>query len=140
MKYPLQLSLALWFGVAVSSASAVGMPCAQGASAPKCAVSASEPARAPLRFRKEPAVGTAALLGPYEILGGLALIGAAACWWRQRYAKGGLAGRGDDGIRLLAKRRLSAKSSLYVIEHGGREIMLAESEHGVTVIRDDAKS
>ncbi|QND84832.1 Uncharacterized protein ChrSV_2606 [Chromobacterium vaccinii] len=40
---------------------------------------------------------------------------------------------------MLAKRRLSAKSSLYVIEHGGREIMLAESERGITVIRDDSK-
>ncbi|MCD4483208.1 flagellar biosynthetic protein FliO [Chromobacterium vaccinii] len=136
----MQLLLALSFSVAVLSASAAGMPCAQGTSAPACAVSSSEPAHAPLRFRQEPAAGPAALLGPYEILGGLALIGAAACWWRQRYAKGGLAGRGDEGIRLLAKRRLSAKSSLYVIEHGGREIMLAESERGITVIRDDSKS
>lgn len=135
----MQFLLALLFSAAVLSASAAGMPCAQGTSAPACAVSSSEPAHAPLRFRKEPAAGPAALLGPYEILGGLALIGAAACWWQQRYMKGPRAA-GAEEIRLLAKRRLSAKSSLYVIEHGGREIMLAESERGITVIRDDSNS
>ena len=134
----MQPLLALALGLAVLSAAAVGATCAQGASAPACGAAASEPVHAPLRFRKEPAVGAAALLGPYEILGGLALVGAAACWWRQRYMKGQRAA-GAEELRLLAKRRLSAKSSLYVIEHGGREMMLAESERGITVIRDDSK-
>ncbi|MBA4707106.1 hypothetical protein [Aquitalea aquatica] len=135
----MQLLYALVLGLSVLSGDVASAPCPQGSSAPVCGASVSEPIHAPLRFRKEPAVGTAALLGPYEILGGLTLIGAAAYWWRQRYTKG-LRVAGGEGIHLLAKRRLSAKSSLYVIEHGGREIMLAESERGITVIRDDSKS
>ncbi|NHR04871.1 hypothetical protein HA052_06640 [Chromobacterium haemolyticum] len=126
--------------VCVQGASALAGVCASGTSTPACAVSASEPARAPLQFRRDPPASSGGLLGPYEILGGLALIGAAACWWRWRRPRLGQAGTGADSLRVVDKCRLSAKSTVYVVQHRDREIMLAESEHGVTVLRDESRA
>ncbi|WP_249605134.1 MULTISPECIES: flagellar biosynthetic protein FliO [Chromobacterium] len=134
MKYALALMLC------VHSISVAAGDCAAGASAPGCAVSASEPARARLQFRSDPPAASGGLLGPYEMLGGLALIGAAACWWRLRHQRFGQAGLGSEDLRVVGKCRLSARSTVYVVQHRDREIMLAESEHGITVVRDELKA
>ncbi|POZ63775.1 hypothetical protein [Chromobacterium alticapitis] len=128
MKYAIALSLCL-----ASLGASAATPCAASAACP----AASEPARAALHFRREPPPSGAGLLGPYEMLGGLALLGAAGCWWRLRKPRSGLA---EDGPSVVGKCRLSAKSSVYVLRHRDREIMLAESEHGITVIRDEART
>lgn len=113
--------------------------CAKALAAPLSLVNAaSEPVRTALHFRSEPPATSGNLLGPYEILGGVLLLGAAVCWWRLRQPGGALLA-GTESLRVMSKCRLSAKSAIYVIRHGEREIMLAESEHGITVIRDDAK-
>ncbi|MBN3005517.1 hypothetical protein JW897_17415 [Chromobacterium alkanivorans] len=134
MKYAFALMLC------IHSISVAASDCVAGASAPGCAISASEPARARLQFRRDPPATSAGLLGPYEMLGGLALIGAAACWWRLRHPRFGQAGLGTGDLRLVSKCRLSAKSTVYVVQHRDREIMLAESEHGITVVRDESKA
>ncbi|OHX12058.1 hypothetical protein BI347_00045 [Chromobacterium sphagni] len=93
-----------------------------------------------MHFRKEAAAeGSGQLLAPYEILAGLALAGAAAYWLRRRYLQGGRIAGAEDGVRVVGKCRLSVKTTIYVIHHRDREIVLAEHEHGVTAIRDDLK-
>ncbi|OQS40702.1 hypothetical protein B0T45_09925 [Chromobacterium haemolyticum] len=114
--------------------------CTTEASASGCVASASEPARSRLQFRRDPPATSGGLLGPYEMLGGLALIGAAACWWRLRHPRFGQVGLGANDLRIVSKCRLSAKSTVYVVLYRDREIMLAESEHGITVVRDESKA
>lgn len=128
------LALLLW--ALVQSAAAA---CLATASAPACSASASQPAREAVKFRRETAPERTGLLGPYELLGGLALIGAAVGWWRLRQQHFGKRGLDMNGVRVVSKCRLSAKSAMYVVQHRNREIMLVESEHGVTVIRDDSR-
>ena len=100
----------------------------------------SEPVAGALHFRKESTTaGAGQLMAPYQILAGLALAGGAAYWFRRRSLSGGGRLGAQDGVTVVDKCRLSVKTTLYVIHHRDREIVLVEHEHGVTAIRDDLK-
>jgi hypothetical protein len=121
---------------AVALGAALCAPCAhtaaQGAPAP--------PAKTPIPFRqdKESGAGLAARAAGVLALAALAAYGGAVALRRH-----GLAGRALPGrtrrVRLAETVRLSRRSVLHVVEYRGEELLLAESEHGVQLIRSHAQ-
>lgn len=123
-----------------ASALAAPATCAAGASAAACAASAPA-SHAPLRFRQDGQVeGRRPLLGPYEIVLGLALVGGVLYWWWRKHGLLRTAGGTDGDLQVVSQRRLSGKTTLYVIRHRDREILLAEHERGITTIKDYSDS
>lgn len=123
-----------------ASALAAPATCVDGASAATCAASAPA-GHAPLRFRQDgQAEGRRPMLGPYEIILGLALVGGILYWWRRKHGLLRAAGGPDGDLQVVSQRRLSGKTTLYVIRHRDREILLAEHERGITTIKDYSDS
>lgn len=72
------------------------------------------------------------LQGPYLILSGMLLAGAAVCWFRRRQPRLP-AGAGQE-LTVTHRCRLSGKATLYVVRYRTREMVIVEHEHGVTEI------
>jgi hypothetical protein len=113
--------------------------CPAGASSPACAPSANH---SPPHFRQGASpVADRQLLGPYEVLMGLLLIGGVAYWWRRKHGLPRLAGdSAGSELQVVSQRRLSARTTLYVVRHRDREVVLAEHESGISTIREFSES
>lgn len=63
-------------------------------------------------------------------LGGLVILIFLTVWLLRRLSQGRLLGGGSSSrsIKILEKRALSPKSVLYLIEVGGKQILIAESQ------------
>lgn len=139
-----RLLCASWLLVALTltggRAFAAPANCANGASAAICAASAPA-GTSPLRFRQDgQAEGRQSLLGPYEIVLGLALVGGVLYWWRRKHGLLRAAGDSAGDLQVVSQRRLSGRTTLYVIRYRNREILLAEHERGITTIKDFSDS
>ena len=99
------------------------------------AVSAVTPAPGAIPFKHDKqATGSLA----YQSFAGLVLDGLAACGivlGLKRYG-GKLGGRLGQTrrVQMLEAIRLSRRSTLYVVQYQGQELLLAESEHGIALV------
>ena len=113
---------------------------AAAACTPASALEASAPAaKTPIPFKQDKASGAdlAARAAGVLALAALAAYGGAVALTRS-----GLGGRAFPGktrrVRLAESVRVSRRSVLHVVEYRGEELLLAESEHGLQLIKSHA--
>ena len=90
-------------------------------------------AASPIPFKQEAAAGGALPGGAIGVL--LSLLAIAAVYWvRKRLnLQGGVAGAGAH-LKVLETRRLGPRALLSVVEFGGKQYLLAQTEHGVNCL------
>jgi flagellar biogenesis protein FliO len=86
-------------------------------------------------FRQEPASGTGELL---RVMGGLTLcillLGGVLLVLRQRAGTRTASPANAARLRIVERQRLGARSALYVVEFEGKRHLLAQGEHGITLL------
>lgn len=122
------------------AAAVLGTACAVAAVPVLAQVASAPPAKTAIPFKqdKESGADLAARAAGVLALGALAAYGGAVALKRS-----GLAGRTLPGktrrVRVAETVRLSRRSVLHVVEYRGEELLLAESEHGLQLIKSRAE-
>jgi flagellar biosynthetic protein FliO len=89
-------------------------------------------------FRQQTPAGNAAASGGIAVLVVSLIAIGAVLYLRKRLNLGPRTGQGGKRIRILETQMLGPRAMLAVVEFGGREHLIAHTEHGVTRIADTA--
>jgi flagellar biosynthetic protein FliO len=87
-------------------------------------------------FRQPAPVGSTAASGGVAVLVVSLVAIGAVLYLRKRLNLGPRTGQGGKRIRILETQMLGPRAMLAVVEFGGREHLIAHTEHGVTRIAD----
>jgi flagellar biogenesis protein FliO len=89
-------------------------------------------------FKQPAAAGSAATSGGIAVLVVSLIAIAAVLYLRKRLNLVPRTGQGGKRVRILETQMLGPRAMLAVVEFGGREHLIAHTEHGVTRIADTA--
>lgn len=87
-------------------------------------------------FKQSTPVGGAAASGGIAVLVVSLVAIAAVLYLRKRLGIGARPAQGGKRVRILETQMLGPRAMLAVVEFGGREHLIAHTEHGVTRIAD----
>jgi flagellar biogenesis protein FliO len=106
-----------------------------------CQWASAEPsAAARIPFKREALADGAATPGATLLTLLLAVLAIGVLYWLRKRVALQVPGRAQRLLRVLESQRLGARSTLSVVEFGGRHYLLAQGEQGVQCIADVAAS